>query len=500
MTNRDLVLDTLEQLGPILSSLLSQELQHKHNLSSVAARKRIERAKNERLILALEDVRFKHNEQFVYTPAQRESTTFLPALIQAFDDSHSPFRFAFQGLLARGGLVPKNLFASISGHPLESRKHQTAGDALDALMHWGLLEQVETRVGTCIRLSSDLAAKHVSPKRLAARLSAENILLLALRDWLRLQGLITANKASVRGEHTPQFGLFQWDFVAPSYVNPISNQFSREPGFVVADVILGRKLTKGDVQYFLHKCKIARVNSDNKGFLAWLIADWFEKDALILGRQYGYVFTTPKNLFGAGVATMLDTIVQALESKQELHLSTRDVWGSIFEAVKAIKHLEVAHSELKSILLELITGTCIAWNYTHGKTEYAQLIRDPKTSRYFEADVVFLQPDERVVVAECKHTKDWIDVTVLKTWFLESVPAIQNFYLADRWYSSAKYEFSFWTSGRLTPAARRFAESLHSDDRRFYIRDRDDIAKLLKKQCQVELSKIFDQCFALTDD
>lgn len=497
MTTDDMVFRVLEEIGPSLSSEVARQMTDKFALTPVAARKRIERSKNERHVFALEQLRFKHNEQFLFTESQRATSTFVKSLLDALQESKSAYRLPIQGVSARGGLVPKFLFPMVSGLPAASAKSTTAEGAFIALSEFQLLESIETQAGTCIRLGPDLANKHISPRRLLARLAVENIFLLAFRDWLRLQGFITAEKSSIRGdEQPPQFGFFAWDFVAPSYVNSMMGFFSadRQPGFVVADVILGRRLTADDVQFFVAKCNASKSKGNNRPFLPFLIADWFEKDALLLGRRHGLIFTTPKNFFGSSFATMLDTIEQVFENKQELFSSSRDVWNSIVEAGKMMQHLEVAFGELKAVLFELIVGTCLSALYSTN-VEYGQTIKDWESSRQIDVDILVLQPNKTIMAAECKYVDGPVDIEIVRNWFLSAPSIIKSHFSQDRWYSNALCHFSFWTSGVIDTQTRSLISSLQTNNVQYSVFDRSDIQKVLMDKQQTKLSEIFEQWY-----
>jgi hypothetical protein len=50
----------------------------------------------------------------------------------------------------------------------------------------------------------------------------------------------------------PEFYKLQWCFSAPSYINGIQKN-KTSPGFVVADILLGKQLGEEDIEFILKK-------------------------------------------------------------------------------------------------------------------------------------------------------------------------------------------------------------------------------------------------------
>src|SRR5207244_8615062 len=131
----------------------------------------------------------------------------------AFDRSGSVYGDVVRSLEARGGFVPKLHFDIISGAPTRIKGHLSSETLLSNLIDINLLEPC---LQDCIRFSSPTGLNCVSANIMRARLIAEEILLRALRDWLRKMGLVSYNKVDVRDSNSslPKFGQFSWDLVA----------------------------------------------------------------------------------------------------------------------------------------------------------------------------------------------------------------------------------------------------------------------------------------------
>lgn len=350
----------LNQIGPCLSSRLAAELVELEKVKPAAARKRIERAKQTADIFAVPGIRFQHNEQFLYTKAHEHSGLLQTSLFKALMSSQSAYRLPLLGIQSRGGMVPQNIFSTVSGFPLTARDSRLDSNAALSYLLKAELVHRDEETGL-VTLSSVFAPNVVSINRHHSRLIAEDLLLTALKDWLSLQGFLSTNKFSSRARNElAQFGFYQWDLVAPSFISPLS-AYGKEgttPGFIVADVILGRNLSVPDVTPFVHKVAAIRSNPNNRNFMAILMADWFEKDALLYGRKQGLLFTTPKNLFGKPFSALLDDLIQAFEHKQKFFAAEPDYLHKLVSNMQAISHLEDAVKAAHRALFVLLLGYC----------------------------------------------------------------------------------------------------------------------------------------------
>ena len=449
----DTVSNILRVLGPSLSSSLARQLESREKISRVAARKRIERAKKVGQIRALPGLTLKNNEQVLYTPEQRANPDFSRYLLKCLQDAHSGYQLPLRGIAARGGQVPAYLFPTFSAFPSEEADVLTANDVLGSLCTWNLLEKDLTQCGPSVRLSGLFSKPVISQSRMGARLTVEKLVVSALKDWLRLQGIASADKIEIRNEigDPPQFGYYAWDLVAPSYLSSLTHYTSNGvlPGFVVADVIAGRILNAEDVEYFIAKCHSIKNKPNSRPFIAFLIADWFRKDALSLGRKNGFVFTTPKNLFGNHFAQTLNAISQLLQLKQANTQSS----GLIHETLSSFvltEHLEHTSFLLKSITFEILVGHCIGALHKTSMVTF-------DIAHNFQHDSIntgvmsVTANNERVELADCRM-EPIIASEILGSW-ADKAAILFSRLKQEKRYKSSKFVFSFWTNGKITDDA-----------------------------------------------
>ena len=103
----------LNELGPVRTGRLVPALSQSLNISPQAARQRLSRARTPverypRLLLP-------KREAFFYLRSQRNSERFWDNLLRDLREMNSIYACAIDGLCARGGIVPVNEFAVVSG-------------------------------------------------------------------------------------------------------------------------------------------------------------------------------------------------------------------------------------------------------------------------------------------------------------------------------------------------------------------------------------------------
>lgn len=466
------VLETLNAIGPDLSSVVAGQLVNNFGMTSSAARKKIERARNSGDIYAL-NVRFKHNEQFLYTSQQAGTHDFRAKLLTALREIKSIYYLPLCGIAARGGIVLENHFATVSGLPLKSETEVAAEKALAVLLETGLLESSINAAGKCVRFSEKLAEHILSDQRMIARLDVEKAVVAGFADWLKLQGLAATDAATTRfTPDTPQFGYFQWDFVAPSYTFPLQKS-SNKPGFVVADVHLGRKLSAADVQYFIHKCNAIR-HSNPTPFMAFCIANWFEKDAFMLGRQNSVVFTTPRNFFGKGFSSSIDLLSQALELRDYVS-SDSEFMSDVTDAIEALEHLTTAARTLKQSLLKIIIGRVL--QKVRGTRPNYGVSFETSWGAFESTDILATGADQTIIV-ECRFLEKQVEPELIKNW-LRTILLIKNNVLADG--KIQKPEFWLCTNSYFSSEAHRLLFEANCAAQGYSIRwyDRRTLASLI---------------------
>lgn len=452
----------LKKLGPCLSSKLADCLVKEHGIAAATARKRIERAIQAGEICALKGVKFVHNQTFLAIPGHVGKKSYYRNLCAALTEAKSALRFPLAAMGARGGCVHESIFPGISGCPIQSQKKQDSQKIKQILLDLGFI----LRDGAFLKLGTlDVITNYEAD----ARLQAEQALLRSFAGWLQRQRFI-GDKMSFRFDEEHQFGAHQWDFVAPSYIAPIATRTKAGAGvgFVVADVVLGRAINKYEVEYFLTKCMNIRVHQANRPFLAFLIADWFDQDALNLAQSSGVIFTTPKNLFGRKFAEALEDFRKTLE-KKDCELAEQAVRiEELLAVTEDLTFMKSLNDNLRGRLFEVIVGHCYVKQFG-GTVQHGLLFKDLQDpEKKLDCDVLQLTPGVTLRACECKGYRGTNKVTLddVKKWVCRTAPAIRKH------YGTAEYpaqEYAFWTSGDFESDARDWIENFARSCRKYQI-------------------------------
>src|SRR6266446_1728761 len=184
----------LTEIGPGIASRLSAALVAR-GLSPEAARQQVSRARGD--VRRLTALKLPRNEKFVYLEDQFGSSEYWDALKRDIDATNSVYGAALSGLTARGGVVPRACFDVVSGAPIRQRGQVSASVVLERMEAVRLIGRMTVDgYGECIALDARWA--YVDVSEMKARLTAETVLLLAIRDWVRKLAMVSYNKVAIR--------------------------------------------------------------------------------------------------------------------------------------------------------------------------------------------------------------------------------------------------------------------------------------------------------------
>jgi hypothetical protein len=182
----------------------------------------------------------------------------------------------------------------------------------------------------------------------------------------------------------PKFSTFHFDICGPCYLRPM-RRFRGEkvdPGFVVADVVLGRVLEQDEVKHFIRKCETLSYLRGVRPFLPILIADGFAPEALRACREQGIVATRPETLFGRDVGQALADLMQTLKRAAVVAASDPKRLESLFARLGAI---EGAATNLRGALFELLVGHMVR-SVEGGSIDIGEIVRDQESNQNREID------------------------------------------------------------------------------------------------------------------
>jgi hypothetical protein len=437
-------------------------------ISASAARQRVSRSREP--IRRLKDLRFPHNERFVFLKEHDKTAKYYKAFLSAADKTKSAYGVCLRALMGRGGICPLSIFEVLTGCPLNSNRHLSSGKVLHDLLDLGAIrsETLPGSAGSYVELNEEIR-QPIGIKVMRANFVVENVAIEALRDWLKKLGFVSYNKAKIRGEF-PNFANFRFDLVGPSYLRPLASlaKDGPQPGFVVADVHLGLEMVLPALGYFLRKTRIIRSPGTNRPFLALLLCDGFTSAAFHQGKAEGILLATPGALFGDDVAKALRDLIGVLVNVAEVATKTPDIVNDLFSRLSAI---EGAAGNIRGPLFEFITAHVLTAKWG-SSVDVGKVVTSSKLAKSAEIDVLqVLKGQDHVGVYECRghapgHVVPLADV---EKWLCKSVPIIRYWLLEHPDFCNHRHTFNYWTTGSFAPDAITFLTSAKSETRKYNI-------------------------------
>ncbi len=469
------ITDLMGRDGPCLSSCLAKLLERQGS-TNAGARQAIRRVGDP--LMRLANIRFPHNQAFLYLKEQFRTDPFWISLMSAFETSGSVYGHALFALKARGGIVPSSQFGVISGSPERLKGHLSYETVLERLLKLEILEESTIAgIGKCVSFGRRTPFSVIPHTSLRARQLAEEILLVGVADWIRKNSFGSWGKIKTRSvRNTPQFSHFEWDLTAPSYALPLTSrsESGTKPGFIAMDVTLSKFLDSSQVSYFRNKCNIIANQRRSRPFLPIIIGSSFTKEALRFGRSAGLIFTTPSNLLGGNIGEALRSLVEVLENAAAVAVSRPEVIDELFSKLGKI---EGAANNLRGALFELLVGHCVR-EVEGSSIDIGKEVTAPDTGKRAEIDVLRVKGNQEVCAYECKGygASKQVRAREVDKWLGTTIPRIYKWMKSEERFERCSIGFEFWTSGAFSPDAIALLRARANRTKRYTIRWKDGSA------------------------
>ena len=443
----------LEINGPCLSSEVSEHLINNLGLTPAAARKRVSRARRE--VKRLAGIIFPHKARFIYLQQQFASPQYWEKLTQALLKTNSAYGLAIAALRLRDGLIPIENFSIACGSPLQQAKHLSPDTIFERLEKAGLLQKIEVpSLGECISLIQYPGYYDYMATDVRVRLFSEELLLLAIRDWLRKLGIVSYDKVVTRQDKSqPRVGTLAWDLTAPCYLGcmlRLGKDSTVKPGFVACDVYLGENMVDSPgIQPFIHKCVTLRTLRNVGACMQIFVADRYTHDAFQNLKSKGIIPATPSNLFGDEVAQGLMELSSVLRQAAETTIDP-DGFNSLF---KRLGKIEGAYGHLRGVLFTYLVAD-VARKTVSSQIMTNKVFKLPDGKKV-EVDVTAIEDNISVTFIECKgyNPNTMVSDYDFKWWLQDRVPVLFKYVRSHPNWMNFKIYFEFWTTGLLSTDA-----------------------------------------------
>lgn len=448
------ILSIVERIGPCSSTDIIASLTASGKCTLSAARKQLSRTLcSGSQIYYLNHIRLKSNGRVLYTKDQIGQNDWLLKLSQLFLKSGSSYGYALHHLLLAGGTIEKTRLASLCGFPIKPRKgHILWKTALENLISDFIVAEVEGSEN--LKFITLVQMTQVGQDVAHAKYRTEQALICIIKYYLRKNGFVSYDQIRCGlCKEDSEFGGYGWDLTAPTYISPYASfrpGVKPRPGFWVVDCILGKKLTKNDISWFLQKISTLRSMTSYAPFTAILIANGFEKEAFMLGKAAGAVLTTPAALLGEDAAKALALLLEVFSNPGAVAIKSP---SKVANLGNALANIEGVIGNLRGDLFELLSGVALLAEF-NGNISLKRPVRSG-TDIVTDIDVEIISKSA-VYVVQCKGAlaDKLIDVDEVRDWYRNKVPAIQS----DRSgaYEDKRQHHFFWTSGQFSPDAIAF--------------------------------------------
>jgi len=498
----DLVESVLKFLGPSLSSDVAAELAKRAKISPATARKRLSRAGGK--VRKLAGVPFARNSRFMYLEQEFGSPLYWSRLAQALMASNSALGYAIAGLKQCGGMVPARYFPIICGAPIRQLKHLAPETILQRLSEAGLVKLIAVPgVGDCVALVQEDQFYQASAVEMRARLITEDILLAAVRDWLRKLGIASYKLVATRErDPLPQVGTFAWDLSAPSYLGHMvryTKDGKSKPGFVACDVNLTGDMSATGVMPFIRKCVTLRALRNVGPCLQILVAERFDREAFTLLRSHGIIAATPASLFGKEIAEALRELTSVLVNAAH-SLFDAERFDELFQTLGKIHG---ASNQLRGTLFEYLVAD-VAKRTGMGDVWMNRIFKVPDKGKA-EVDVLAVRWNHSITAIECKgySPRATIPDDLFRRWLQHNVPIAYKAMRGHPDYKNLPIVFEFWTSAPISEQSLALFETAKAalNENRYMIalRGPGDVTRICWDTNEASLINAFEKHFMLED-
>ena len=479
--------------GPTRAARLAEAMAAETGLKPEAARQRLSRAKPpvRRFPFPL----LPKREGFFYMEADRNTERYWVNLVRDLRETGSIYGLAIDGFMARGGVVPTDEFAVVSGAPVALRGQVPSEVVAGRLIDLGVMTAQDVPgLGSCYVANRYAVADHLPLSEVRARLLADSVVLDGLREWVRRNGFASWNKIALRNDdHDRLVGQFKWDLTGPSYLLPLRTN-GQAHGFFAADAFSDGRIDADQVRYFVRKAQLYRQTSKSGDLLPMMVADSFTGEALKACHRAGVLACTLSGLWGDHVAHALRSLVHTLKNAAAVAASDPE---QLQKLLNDLSQIEGAAGNLRGILFELLSGH-LAKVAFGGGIELGVLAKDHATGRTADIDVMCVTEDQNVCTIECKGRAPGgrLALEDVEAW-LGKLPTFKAHLAQQSHLRERSQEHMLWTTGTIEPdaLARLEAEKARRAKHPISWKDGQAVRDVARKRKQKVIGDALDQHF-----
>lgn len=467
----------LRKSGPLTSSELATRLAKAEGIPVNTVSQRISRTQ------AIQQLKgfLRSRQSICYLQEHATKGELLDAVSLIMRDYGRKYWYTLNAVKLHGGTISRKYLESYTNYPiLPLRGHVPFEKVMQRFVSEGIL----VFSGDNYHFSPQFT--RLIPNELA-RKTIELIKDKTIDDFhslIRNTGLISYHS----GKPFSEFGKFQWAMTGPSYVHGV--QATGKPGFLVADIILGRPFFKDDVLFFVDKLKHIESFKSARRLLPFLLVDDLDAEALQHLKAHGVIVGFIGELFGQRYAAALRELFTVLNNAGASLKSNPDKYLDLIQELK--KYNEGLANNIRGTLFEFVVA--------HIHREQCQSIdlgREiiANSSRH-DMDVMATYAD-KVLVAECKATKALVDEDMVEQWLTNKIPAFRQWIQSQEILNKKEIQFEYWSISGFTDGAETLLREASASSKKYTVSyfDGTDARKHAIRMKNKKLKEALDNFF-----
>jgi hypothetical protein len=461
--------------GPILTSEIIESMRTSGSiLTDEAIRQKLSRLKD-----GIYKVKgyFAHRQTLFFDPEIYGSEEYYNGLREALEKAGKQYAYIINAIDFHYGSLPISQAAAYGVNPIINTKgHVTFQTALDKLVALKIVGIANDE----IRLHHHASRNSGNQKHARAIQLAKDVLLLQFSDWSRKIGVTAFNSA----KYYSDFYNYSFAFVSPSYIGPLVKIEAGKikPAFVVADILIGNKITVNQVDFFIKKVDILKSMKNVAPFIPFLIVDNVEPDALALLKSKGIVIGFVNQLFGSQYAELLEALVKGVTNAGAMLKKNPEHFIDLLTKLNAL--VTGKTNNLRGDLFEMAVG------YYHSKMGCG--ILDIGKEIYWEMEQreldVYALYGNKIVVAECKGYNSQVTKADIELWCSDKIPLIRNWILNAASLSDKEIVFQYWSTGGFDDEATALINVIEQKTKKHKLEFYDQ-AKMVEKSKEAKSKK-----------
>lgn len=440
----------LDDSGPLMSSEVARILSEAEGAKLNSASQRVSRAKE---IIQIKGF-FKSNQSLCYLPQHSENAELLNIVSKAMYEYGRKYWYTFNALKMHEGVISTKYLECYTNYPVfPLKKHIPFPEVMQKFVS----ENILVFNGSDYIFSPKFSNIIANPLTHQTIELIKDSVLASFHSLTRNIGLISYDS----GELFAEYGKLRWGFKGVSYVLGVKKN-NTKPGFLLADILVGKRFYKDDVLFFVEKIKLVQSYKNAPNLIPFLLIDNLDKEAFIFLKQNGVVVGFIKELFGEDYARALRELITILTNAGASLKSNPDKYLDLIAELK--KYNEGLANNIRGALFEFVVG-----HIHSGSCQSLNLGRQiiSQTGRH-EMDVLAIYSD-KVVISECKALKSKIDNETIQKWTNKKLPAFRKWILTQETFKEKRIEFEYWSTGGFTDDAIETLNKLISSSTAFKV-------------------------------